>query len=276
MDGSRAVALRAEAQAWWPSIVVALPCVLLGPHATTLLCALLSELALRDFLMRAPTRAADRTAISAAFLVALPLQYALAWIGHAGLFAAFLPVYGGIVLAAMAAFAQDREHLLARVATLQFAVMVFVFGLSHVAALATLRLPGFDAHHGALLAWFLLVALLADELRAACGKWFGKHAIAPALGLDTSWEGLAGGAVLACGAGVAAHRLTPFAPAQAAVLAAAVVLAGLLGRLALATAGRMLGIKARGAGHAGVLDRVDAVVFAAPVFFHLVRFWFAA
>ena len=264
--------------AWWLMVTVALPCVLLGAHATTLLYALLSGLALREFLKHAGLHEADRPAVAATFLVALPMQYALVWVGWYGLFAVFLPVYGCFVLAAMTTIGQDSEHFLERIARLQFGVMTCLYGLSHTAALAMLDIPGVARGNAALLVWFLLVAQLSDVLQYVCGKLFGRHAVAPVLSPNKTWEGLLGGGTLACAVGASLHGFTPFATWQAAALALAIVVVGFFGGLVLSAMKRSLGIKDWGRsipGHGGVLDRLDSVAFSAPIFFHLVRFWFS-
>jgi phosphatidate cytidylyltransferase len=265
--------------AWWLMVAVAVPCVLLGPHATTILYALLSAFALREFLAHAEPRPADRPAVAAAFVVGLPLQYALVWIGWYGLFAVFLPVYGCFVLAAMTTVGQDSERFLERVARLQFGVMTCVYGLSHAAALAMLEIPGAPPGNAALLVWFLLVAQLSDVLQYICGKLFGRRAVAPVLSPNKTWEGLVGGGALACIVGMALHRFTPFAAWQAGALALVVVAAGFFGGLILSAVKRSVGVKDWGSsipGHGGVLDRLDSIAFSAPIFFHLVRFWFAS
>ena len=265
--------------AWWLMVAVAIPCVLLGPHATTVLYALLSGLALREFLRHAGLHRADRPAAIAALAVALPLQYTLVWIGWYGLFAVFLPVYGCFVLAAVATIGQDSDRFLERVARLQFGVMTCLYGLSHAAALAMLDIPGAGRGNAALLVWFLLVAQLSDVLQYCCGKLFGRRAVAPVLSPHKTWEGLVGGGTLACAVGASLHGFTPFLAWQAAALALIVVVAGFFGGLVLSAMKRSLGIKDWGSsipGHGGVLDRLDSVAFSAPIFFHLVRFWFAA
>ena len=264
--------------AWWAMVAVAVPCVLLGPHATTILYAALSALALREFLAHADLRPADRPAVAAVFALGLPLQYALVWIGWYGLFAVFMPVYGCFVLAAMATLGQDSERFLERVARLQFGVMTCIYGLSHAAALAMLQIPGASPGNAALLVWFLLVAQLSDVLQYICGKLFGHRAVAPVLSPNKTWEGLVGGGVLACAVGTALHVFTPFAAWQAGAFALLVVVAGCFGGLVLSAIKRSVGVKDWGSsipGHGGVLDRLDSIAFSAPIFFHLVRFWFA-
>jgi phosphatidate cytidylyltransferase len=72
--------------------------------------------------------------------------------------------------------------------------------------------------------------------------------------------------------------MTPFTLWQAALMAAIVVGMGFCGGLVMSAIKRDRGVKDWGRmieGHGGMLDRLDSVIFAAPVFFHLTRFWFA-
>ena len=78
----------------------------------------------------------------------------------------------------------------------------------------------------------------------------------------------------ALGAGL--YWITPFTPLQAAALAFVLCLMGFLGGLVMSAIKRDRGVKDWGdliEGHGGMLDRLDSVVFAAPIFFHLVRYW---
>jgi phosphatidate cytidylyltransferase len=71
--------------------------------------------------------------------------------------------------------------------------------------------------------------------------------------------------------------MTPFTPVQAVAISFVIVVMGVLGGLTLSAMKRGLGAKDWGVmieGHGGMLDRMDSVSFAAPVFFHIVRFFF--
>ena len=77
--------------------------------------------------------------------------------------------------------------------------------------------------------------------------------------------------------GAAMWWITPFTPLQSAAMALIIVLMGFLGGLVLSAVKRSLGAKDWGAmikGHGGVLDRMDSVSFAAPIFFHATRYFF--
>jgi phosphatidate cytidylyltransferase len=93
-----------------------------------------------------------------------------------------------------------------------------------------------------------------------------------------TWEGAIGGVASVTALGASLYWLTPFAPWQAALMALVIGATGILGGLVLSAIKRDYGIKdwsAMIAGHGGMLDRVDSVVFAAPVFFHLTRLGWA-
>jgi phosphatidate cytidylyltransferase len=76
--------------------------------------------------------------------------------------------------------------------------------------------------------------------------------------------------------GAALWWITPFSPLHAFGIALLVNLMGFFGGLVMSAIKRDLGVKDWGhmiEGHGGMLDRLDSVIFAAPVFFHIVRYW---
>jgi phosphatidate cytidylyltransferase len=90
-------------------------------------------------------------------------------------------------------------------------------------------------------------------------------------------EGFIGGALCATALGAALWWITPFAPRQAAAMAAAIVLMGFFGGLTMSAIKRDRGVKDYGEilpGHGGMMDRIDSLCFAAPIFFHLTRYFF--
>jgi len=72
--------------------------------------------------------------------------------------------------------------------------------------------------------------------------------------------------------------MTPFTPLQAALLSLIIVLMGFFGGLVMSAIKRDRGVKDWSdliAGHGGFIDRLDSVVFSAPIFFHAVRYGWA-
>ena len=114
-------------------------------------------------------------------------------------------------------------------------------------------------------------------LQYVFGKLMGRHKIAPTLSPSKTWEGFVGGVASATALGAALYWITPFSPGQAAAMALVLCLMGFLGGLVFSAIKRDRGVKDWGhmiAGHGGMLDRTDSVIFAAPIFFHFTRYWF--
>ena len=264
--------------AWWWMVGVLAACFWLGAGATVLLFAFASLIALREFVTLTPTRAGDHWSLVAAFYVLLPIQYWLIWTDWYGLFAIFLPVYGLLLLPTLGALQGDTEQFLERITKVQWGLLVCVYFISYAPALLLIELGGAgDQANLMLLFYLLLVVQISDVLQYVCGKLFGRTKLAPKVSPSKTVEGLVGGGLLAVGVGTALYWATPFTPWQAAGMSAVIVLAGFLGGLALSAVKRSLGAKDWGQmieGHGGMLDRLDSVCFAAPVFFHLCRYFF--
>ncbi|MDZ3822306.1 MAG: phosphatidate cytidylyltransferase [Pseudoxanthomonas sp.] len=269
--------LNARIRAWWWMVVVLCACFLVGPLATIVVFALTSFLALREFVTLTPTRRGDHAVLLLCFWVAVPLQYWLVHDGWYGLFAIAIPVYGFLLLPAVSALSGDTEQFLERNTKIQWGLMLTVYCISHAPALLMLEIPGFEGRGLLLLLFLLIVVQLSDVLQYVFGKLFGRHLLAPKVSPSKTVEGLVGGGLAATGVGAALWWITPFTPLQAGALAALIVLCGFLGGLALSAVKRSLGAKDWGVmieGHGGMLDRMDSVCFAAPVFFHIVRYFF--
>jgi len=269
--------LNARIRAWWVMTGVLALSFLLGKIATLVLYGLLSFLALREFISLTPTRRGDHLALCLCFYIAIPLQYWLIGIEWYGLFVMCIPVYGFLLLPAVSALSGDTEQFLERNTKIQWALMLTVYCLSHAPALLLLRIPGFEGQNLMLLLFLLLVVQLSDVLQYVFGKLFGKTLLAPQVSPSKTVEGLLGGGLAATAVGAALWWITPFTPLQAAWLSLLIVVCGFLGGLTLSAVKRSLGAKDWGVmieGHGGIMDRLDSVVFAAPVFFHVVRYNF--
>ena len=280
-ESSRAVVdnLNSRIRAWWMMIAVFAVAFLLGKNATLLLFAFTSFFALREFITLTPTRRGDHLPLSLSFFVLIPVQYLLIGDNWYGVFAIFIPVYAFLLLPAFAALAGDTEQFLERTAKIQWAVMVTVYCVSHAPALLLLDIPGYQGQNALLIFYLLLVVQLSDVLQYVCGKLFGKTRIAPVVSPSKTVEGFVGGGLGATLVGGAMWWITPFSPWQALGLSFIIVLMGFLGGLALSAVKRSLGAKDWGSmieGHGGMLDRIDSVAFAAPIFFHLTRYFFSA
>jgi phosphatidate cytidylyltransferase len=268
--------LNSRVKAWWVMVLLIGMAFAFGKTGVVLLFGLVSFLALREFVSLAYTRRGDHWALLMVFFVFLPLQYVLIGIDWYGLYAILIPVYAFLILPIFAALSADTTRFFERAAKVQFALMICVYCISYVPALMTLRIPGFEGGNILLIAWLVLVVQSSDVLQYVWGKLIGRRKIAPELSPSKTVEGLVGGVASATLLGTLLLWLTPFNGWQAALIALTVCLMGFFGGLVMSAMKRDRGVKDWGTmieGHGGVLDRLDSVIFAAPIYFHIVRFW---
>ncbi len=267
--------LNARVNTWWVMVAVIGLAFAFGKGGVIVLFYLISFYALREFMSLTYTRRGDHLAMAAAFYIALPVQYFLVWIEWYGMFAIFIPVEVFLILPILSALGGDTKRFLERTSKVQWGLMVCVFCISHVPALLTLHIPGFEGGNLLLIAFLVIVVQGSDVLQYVWGKLLGRRKVAPELSPSKTWEGLVGGVASATLLGAALWWATPFTPWQAALMAFMICVMGFFGGLVMSAIKRDRGVKDWGhmiEGHGGMLDRADSLVFAAPVFFHIVRY----
>ena len=267
--------LNARVRAWWVMTAVFAAALATGGLGSVILFGLTSFIALREFITLTPTRRADHRTLFWAFFVFVPVQYWLVATQWYGLFVIFIPVYAFLFVPVRSVLAGDTEDFLARTAKIQWGLMVAVYCVSHAPALLMLDIPGYAGENAKLLLYLIVVVQLSDVLQYVFGKTLGRHKIVPKVSPNKTWEGTVGGIAAATLIGTALWWATPFNPWEAAGIALVINLAGFAGGLCMSAIKRDRGIKDFGSliqGHGGVLDRIDSLCFAAPLFFHLVRY----
>ena len=252
----------------------------LGDTVATVLFAIVGFFALREFITLSPTRRGDHRSLVLAFFVVLPLQFWIVGSKHFDLFTVFIPVYVFLALPVVSALANDPQRFLERNAKLQWGIMVCVYGMSHVPALLLLDFPGYRVK-GAFLVFFLVFVVQTCMLvQHLLGRRFPHKPVAPQVSQSFQWTSWLAGVAAGGLAGGLLTFITPFKPGQALGMALLACVAGSLGHLVMKALKRDRGITSWGmqgmsvTGAGGLLDRVDALCFAAPVFFHSVRWYF--
>jgi len=268
--------LNARVKAWWLMVAVIGLALLAGRTGVIVLFAFASFAALREYTSIAPTRRSDHWALLLCFFVAIPFQYLLVWIEWYGFYSIFIPVYCFLVLPMVAVLRGEVRDFMRRAATLQWGLMLCVYCISHVPALLTLDIPGYEGRNAFLLVFLILIVQSSDVLQYVWGKLFGKTKIAPEVSPSKTVAGFVGGVACTTVLGASLWWITPFSPTQAALISFALALMGFLGGLVMSAIKRDRGVKDWGSmieGHGGMLDRLDSVCFSAPIFFHIVRYW---
>ena len=154
-------------------------------------------------------------------------------------------------------------------ALLGFIYMGWMFG--HLAFLANARNA-----YGYLL--YLLIAVpLCDIAAFTFGKLLGRHKLRPNISPNKTWEGAIGAFAVSMALPWLVRFSFPELGTRELLLAGVIVgIGGQLGDLSISLIKRDIGIKDMGAlleGHGGILDRVDSLIYVAPLFFHMVRYF---
>ena len=147
---------------------------------------------------------------------------------------------------------------------------------SHLISIRTGFNPTLSAH---LLSFFFLVLMGADAGAYYIGRALGKHKLAPSISPGKTWEGAIGGLLAALAMGILAHfwffRELPLK--YILPLAAVMTIVGIFGDLAESALKRGAGAKDAAnilPGHGGMLDRLDSLLFNAPLLYYFARFYF--
>lgn len=244
---------------------------------TVIMFALLSFLALKELLSIVPTRQADRRVIFWAYL-SIPIQYY--WVGKEwyGMFLVFIPVYMFLFLPIRMVITGDTKGFIRSSGVIHWAMMLTVFGLSHMAYLLVLPVKNPSAGHIGPVLFLLLTTQFNDVAQYICGKLFGKHKIIPLVSPNKTWEGFIGGliAVTFC-SGLIAPLLTPLSTNHGFIIGFIISGAGFFGDVVISSVKRDLQIKDCGMlipGHGGILDRLDSLTYTAPLFFHYMYYFY--
>ena len=250
-----------------------------GPVGAGIAFGLVSFFALREFITLVHTRRGDHRSLILAFFVVLPLQYVIAGGRWFDLFTVFIPVYVFLAIPVASALAGDPQRFLERNAKIQWGIMVCVYGLSHAPALLLLEFRGQDGR-GAFLVFFLVVvAAVAQIVQELASRWLRRRPLARHIDRSFSLRAWWAGAAAAGLVGALLYWITPFKPFQALAMGLVAGGAGTLGELVMRALKKDAGVRYWGntasvTGAVGLLDRVAPLCFAAPVFFHSVRWYF--
>ena len=268
-----------ELRATWVGAVVFWLAWVSGPAGATVLFGSISFLALREFVTLVKTRRGDHRSLLLAFFVVLPLQYVLVANRNFDLFSVFIPVYVFLAIPVVSALAGDPERFLERNAKIQWGIVVCVYGLSHAPALVLLDFPQHQGRGAFLLFFLVMVTAAAHIAQTAASRRLRRRPVARHIDRWFSYRAWSVGILAAGLLGGALFWITPFKAGQAMAMAAIAGAAGTLGELVMSALKRDAGVRFWGntssvTGAVGLLDRVAPLCFAAPVFFHSVRWYF--
>jgi phosphatidate cytidylyltransferase len=269
---------------WWVMAGVFTVALVLDRVVSLVFFAFLSFLALKEYLSLIPTRRVDRQVLLLAYL-AIPVQYL--WVAREWylMFLLWVPVYMFLLLPLRMVLDGETSGFLRAAGTVHWGLMTMVFALSHVAYMLVLVPPegrpqwnaaGTPIGGAPMVLFLVFLTQLNDVAQFLFGKSFGRNKVIPKVSPNKTWEGLLGGvATTIVLAQLLAPWLTPFTRPQALAAGVIIGLGGFVGDVVVSALKRDLGIKDSGSllpGHGGILDRIDSLLYTAPLLFHYVAY----
>ena len=263
--------LKKRISSWWWMIGILFICLAISTTTALILFAFISFLALKEFFSIVPLRLHDRRVVFLAYL-AIPLQYYWVGIGWYGMFIIFIPVYVFLLLPMRMVLIGETKGFIQSAGIIHWASMLTVYCISHVAYLLILPVKNPQAGGVGLVIFILFMTELNDISQYIAGKLFGKHKIIPKVSPNKTWEGFIGGLfAISLLSTLIAPWLTPLNAWQGLGAGVLISCAGFIGDVVISSVKRDLAIKDSGTlipGHGGILDRLDSLMYTAPLFFH--------
>jgi phosphatidate cytidylyltransferase len=180
-----------------------------------------------------------------------------------------LPVLVTAMLLAVPVVRNRTQGELSRLGLAVLGFLYFGWMFGHLAFLAN------SPYAYSYLGYLVVAVVLNDVAAYTSGKWFGRHLLRPNISPQKTWEGALGGLLLSLLLPWTVLFTFPHFDAWDCLLAGLIVgVGGQVGDLVVSVIKRDLGIKDMGTlipGHGGILDRIDSLIYVAPLFFHAVR-----
>ncbi len=220
------------------------------------------------------TRKVDRRAFLWAYL-SIPIQFYWIYIEWYGMFIVFIPVYVFLFLPLPRIFGgKGTVGFLRSVSSTQWGLMLMVFGLSHLAYFQFAS-PEFGAN---LVLFLVLLTQLNDVIHFLISSYLGKRKVIPTANPNITWEGFIGATIVTTTVSYFIYPyLTPFDVDFGIISGLLIAFGGFFGALTISVLKRDLLIgddaKSSALGES-YLSRVDSLTYTAPIFFHVIRYFF--
>ena len=250
---------------WWAMCAVFVVAAFSGGLGSIIIFCLTSFLLLREFITITPTRKGDHHTLFWVFFIILPLQYFFLWCNWYGMFIILIPVYAFLFIPLRIAITGDAHGFMERAAKIQWALMICIYCISHAPALLKVDFPG-EPKMGLRLLLFLCLIVQTNDITQLIFSHVHKNKIVKLI------VGLFVSTIL----GASLWWATPFSILQAAAMAALIVFMGTAGSFCYAA--MVLDRNKPGVvvvqTRQTMTERVISLCFAAPVFFHIARYYF--
>lgn len=265
--------LQLRIKTWWAMFIVFCFATLFNPMIAVIAIMILCFFALKEYFSMLKTRKSDRRIFLWAYIM-IPIQFYWIAIGWYGMFIVFIPVYVFLFLPLPRIIGKGTIGFLRSVSITQWGVMLMVFGLSHL-AFYQIASPIYGAN---LVLFLLILTQMNDVIQYVISMYIGKSKVVPTANPYISWEGFTGAVLCTTSLALLLYRyLTPFDLIFGIISGLLISVSGYFGMLTISVLKRdlLIGndknvelIKYR------YLNRIDSLTYTAPVYFHVIRYFF--
>lgn len=259
---------------WWIIFILVSLAFYFNKLGICILYSLVSFYALREFVTLSRSQSSDHRSLFWMFFIILPLQYISIYKNWLVSFNYLIPIFAMIFLPFRAALVGNTNRFLERTASLQWGLMVSVFCVSHIPAILLIEIPGFHKN-SELLLYFVLITQIYDVVQHETSLWFGKRKIVANISSLKTFEGWLTSSLVCSLLGWTLSFMTPFDKPTSTLIAFIITQLAFAGSLTMSAIKRSRGIQVFDEmipGHGGVLDRIETIIFSAPVFFQILQF----
>lgn len=260
---------------WWK---IAIGVFIIGTFPRiygTIIVAFISYSTLREMLSISPLRASDRLAIFLCY-VAVPIQFYLAHVGFYNGFIIFITLIMFLIIPIILVLSGNMKGIGRSMSIIPSILIATVYMPSHLMMLFHLEFKDFLLGGTGLLLYVIILASFNDIFQYFWGKMLGdKKKMLPKIVPDRTIGGFFLGLLTTVGLAIVIRFLTPFTFWQAVMIGAVIGICGFFGDALLSAIKRDLKIRDTGTvlpGHGGFLDRLDSLIIAIPIYYHIIRY----
>lgn len=245
--------------------------------------AFISYLAFKEYVSLVPTRRVERKVLLWAYL-SIPIQFAFLYINWLNMFYLFIPLYMFLIISTRMVIANEvnknpSNGFLKSCSTIHWGLISTVYATGYLAATLNISTDSNPLGGGVGLAIFILLATIWNDFwQMLSGKMFGHVLITPITSPHKTLAGLIGGIVMTS---LLSVFLLPFVSniswMFSLLVGVVIAIAGFFGDVTMSALKRDLGVKDSGSmlpGHGGILDRLDSLIFTAPIFYHMYSYFY--
>lgn len=245
--------------------------------------AFISYLAFKEYVSLIPTRRVERKVLLWAYL-AIPVQFYFLYINWLNMFYLFIPLYMFLIISTRMVIANEvtkssSDGFLKSCSTIHWGLISTVYSTGYLAAFLNITTDSNVVGGGVGLAVFILLATIWNDFwQMLSGKMFGHILITPITSPHKTLAGLIGGIVMTS---LLSVFMLPFVSnifwTVSIVVGIVIAISGFCGDVTMSALKRDLGVKDSGKmlpGHGGILDRIDSLIFTAPIFYHMYSYFY--